>query len=217
MKRAIPLVLSSVVAACSSVEPRAAWSALDQSAPSLPAAGPPPPAPSSSAQEREPTSSRITLLFGMRFLDEDDYDPVEDQPAFGFDYSFEPPGSPVGFEVGLMGSYQEDDILGADLEVGIGEVYGGVRKTFGEPGSVLRPYVGGGASVINVDVEISGAGSDDDSSLAGYVHGGFLGQLGESFFLGLDLRTLFGSDIEIGGVDGDADYVQLGLVLGWAF
>jgi hypothetical protein len=229
MKLAIPFLLSIVVGACSSTAPRtwrpphaegAPAGAYEVSPPAPSPASTAPVAPSTAAQEHahvEPTSSRLMLLFGMRFLDEDDYEPLEDQPTFGIDFSYEAPGSAIGFEVGLMGSYDDDEVLGADIEVSTGELYAGVRKTFGEPGAGFHPYVGGGVSLINVDIEVSGAGSDDDTSLAGYAHGGVLAQIGASFFVGADVRALFGSDIEIAGVSGDADYGQVALVLGWAF
>lgn len=168
-------------------------------------------------RHEEPFAARISLLLGMRTFDEDDFEPVEDQPVLGLDFSFEPPGSFIGFEVGLMGSAEDDEVLGTDLESRVGEIYAGVRKTFGDRARGLHPYIGGGVSAINVDVEIDGVGSDDDTSIAGYVHGGILAKVGGSFFVGADARGLFGTDIELEGVEVDADYLQLAFVLGWAF
>ncbi|MSR62603.1 MAG: hypothetical protein EXS08_09190 [Planctomycetes bacterium] len=92
------------------------------------------------------------------------------------------------------------------------EFYGGVRKSFGS-GSV-RPLFGAGLSAIAAAVDVSGVGDDDDSSLAGYVHGGVGIDLGESLTAGIDVRLLFGSDLEIAGVSTDADYGQVALFFG---
>lgn len=170
-----------------------------------------PPAASASPAVRE---NHISFYLGQRNLDEDDWSPVDEQVTLGVEFSQQKPGDMVGWEVGLMGSNDKDHIAGTDVEVSTGEVYGGLRKTFGT-GS-FRPYIGGGLSFIHLDADVTGIGDDDDSSAAGYVHGGVAFALSESFFLGLDLRVLFGSDLEIAGFDTDADYGQLALVLGVA-
>lgn len=159
--------------------------------------------------------NRISLYLGQRSLDEDDWSPVEDQPTFGIEFSQERAGSVVGWEVGLMGSTDDDTLGGFDVEGSTSELYGGVRKSFLE--GALHPYVGGGLSFINGEVKVSGVGSDDDSSVAGYAHGGIDWAVSELIHLGLDLRLLFGSDLDIAGSSGDADYGQLALFIGFAF
>jgi hypothetical protein len=163
-----------------------------------------------------PKSNRISFYLGQRSLDEDFWAPVEDQAVFAVDYARETPGSVVGFEVGLAGSYDNENVAGFDIDGTTAELYGGVRKTF-VTGSVVRPVLGAGLSLIDAEVQVAGFGSGDDTSLAGYAHGGVDFDITEAFFLGLDLRWLFGSDIEIAGISGDADYVQLALVIGFAF
>ena len=133
----------------------------------------------------------------------------------GFEYVREPAGSPVGFEVGIMGSKDDDDIAGTDVTGSTRELYAGVHKTFGS--DVVRPYVGAGLSYINAKIDVDGFGDDDDSSFAAYLHGGVDFDVTESFYLGLDARFLFGSDLTVAGFDTDADYGQLALVLGFAF
>jgi opacity protein-like surface antigen len=156
----------------------------------------------------------VAIHVGRRSLD-DDFEPVEDQVFVGGSYARQSPYDPVGFEVGLYASREEDDSGALDIEGRTREIYGGVHKTFGD--DVLRPYVGAGLALIQAELDVEGVDDDDDSSIAGYVHGGFRVAVTESFFLGLDLRWLFGSDLEIGGVDTDADYAQLALAFGWSF
>lgn len=162
--------------------------------------------------------SQFKVYLGQRSLDENDWAPIEDQAALQFEYSQESPDAAVGWEVGLGGSADSATIdVGfgpQDATLSTGELYGGVRKTFGS-GNV-RPYVGGGLSFINLDVELDSA-SEDDNSLGMYLHGGVEFILGQSFALGLDLRALFGSDITIAGFSTDADYAQAALTLGWRF
>jgi hypothetical protein len=166
---------------------------------------------------RDPTIHRdnhIALYLGQRNLDEDDWEPVEEQPMFGIEYAREPYNSAVGFEIGIMGSSDDDEVGGIDFEGRTGELYGGIKKTFGE--DVVRPHLGMGLSVINAEGEVAGF-DDDDSAIGVYAHGGIAFFPSESFFVGLDLRILYGGDLELGGSDVEPNYGQLALILGFGF
>lgn len=166
---------------------------------------------------RDPTihrDNRVSIYLGQRNLDEDDWEPVDEQATLGFEYAYEPYGSTVGFEVGIMGSSDDDEIGATDVEGRTGEIYAGVKKTFGE--DVVRPYVGGGLAFMSAEGEI-GPLDDDDSSAAFYFHLGLAFAISESFFLGLDVRGLAGSDLELGGIDVEGDYGQLAIVMGFGF
>ena len=158
--------------------------------------------------------NRISMYVGQRNLDEDDWDPVEEQTMFGLEYAHETYGSAVGFEVGIMGSKDDDHVGGVDVEGKTAELYGGIRKTFGE--DVVRPYLGAGLSVIKAKAEV-GSQDDDDSAAAVYAHGGIAFFMSESFFIGLDLRFLFSGDLEIAGSDVNANYGQLAFLMGFGF
>jgi opacity protein-like surface antigen len=159
--------------------------------------------------------NRVSIYLGQRSLDEDDWEPIDDQAMLGFEYVREQSGAPIGFEIGLMFSGDEDDILGTDIEGATAEIYGGVRKTFGS--DVVRPYIGGGLSLVSARVDIEGLGDDDDTTFGGYLHGGVGFQVSDLIVLGLDLRFLFGSDFDIGGLDVGSEYMQAALFLGFAF
>ena len=154
--------------------------------------------------------NRIGIYLGQRNLDEDDWEPVEEQPTFGVDYARETYNSAVGFEVGIMGSSEDD----GGAEARTAELYGGVKKTFGE--GVVRPFLGAGLSLLRAEVEAGGF-DDEDSSAGLYGHGGIGFFVSEAFFLGLDLRFLFGGDMDFGGSDVDVNYGQLALLLGYGF
>lgn len=114
-----------------------------------------------------------------------------------------------------MGSADDDTISGVDVEAATGELYGGVRKSFGE--GTVRPYVGRGLSIIRAAIDVEGGDEEDDVAPALYLHGGVAFAITPTFGLGLDLRGLFGSDIELNGVEGDADHGQLAIFLGFSF
>jgi opacity protein-like surface antigen len=172
-------------------------------------------AQSTSEPQAAAKENRIAVYLGQRTLDRGDWDPVEEQPTAGIEYVRETAGMPVGLEVGLMGSSDDDEIAGTDVTGSTVEFYAGIRKTFGY--GLVRPYLGIGLAHIDAKVDVDGVGDEDDSSFAGYAHGGIDFDVTQSFFVGLDVRALFFSAIEIGSENGDADYVQLALRLGFAF
>ena len=184
--------------------------ATAQSAP----AGTAPAGPAQAAAPAPQRDNRLTFYLGQRQLDEDDYAPVDQQALFGLEFTHEKADSAVGFELGLMGSADSATLLGVDVTASTGEVYGGVRKTFGS-GSV-RPYIGGGLAYVTEVFDVTVV-DESDGSIAGYAHGGVNFDVTPGFFLGFDVRGLFGSDITLFGFDTDADYLQFALTLGASF
>jgi hypothetical protein len=163
-----------------------------------------------------PWTGNVAVLLGGRALDEDVWDPVEDQVVIGLEADFRPARSPIGIEVGVQGSNGYDhDFLGVDLDASMGELYVGPRLTI-DAGRV-HPYVGVGASFFAVDLEgFSGSVfvRDDDVGIGAYAHAGVYVNVAPAFNIGFDVRTLFGTDVDLFGADGDADYVQGALLLG---
>lgn len=190
------------------------------------AAGDRPPASALFLQEErgEPAADEIRVLSlraGMRQFDEDDWSPVEDQVAFGLDFALQPASAPVGFELGLSYSSEDDDVFvptigTVDVDTEFVELYAGVHKSFAA--ASVRPAVGAGLTMISGEVEVSGpggSGSDDDEAFGFYLHGGIGVPIGDTFEVGVDLRAVLGAELEIAGVDVDADYTQASLFLGW--
>ncbi|HZL99475.1 MAG TPA: porin family protein [Planctomycetota bacterium] len=164
------------------------------------------------------TSRHITILLGERMLDDDDWDPVEDQLALGVELDGTDPSTGHGYEVGLTSSYDEDDVGPVDVEGSTFDIYGGYRHTF-RPDPAVHPYLSAGLAWIFGEVELDGPGptpDDDDSSLGAYVRAGIGFDLNERTRLGIDYRHLFLSDVDILGID-DIDFDQLALTLGFAF
>ena len=163
------------------------------------------------------------FLIGGRQLDEDQWDPLDQQGVVGVTVDFGGADWPIHLETGFYGSSDDENDFGGpfDVEVtgSVAEVFFGVNKTW-EPGERIRPFVGGGLADVIADLEIDtaiGDTDDDDSSLGAYVHGGVFWRLGKRFNIGLDARIVTGTDITLFTEDGDADYFQGGLVLGFGW
>ena len=157
---------------------------------------------------------RVSAYIAQRMLDSNDYAPVEDQLTLGADLSMQTEGSVVGWELGLFHSADSSRAAGVDFDGQTTEISGGIYKSLGDGG--VRPYLGAGLCLIRSEVEANGS-SADDSSVGAYAHFGIAWPLSESFEHGFDARTLFGTDLQINGVETDADYVQLGLVMRFGF
>src|SRR5262245_44740115 len=88
-------------------------------------------------------AGNANFLLGGRQLDEDQWDPVEEQGAFGVTVDFGGVEWPVHVEVGFYGSGADeelfDDSLLMDVDVtgGVAELCAGVNKTW-MPGESIR-------------------------------------------------------------------------------
>jgi hypothetical protein len=160
------------------------------------------------------------FALGVRTLGDDDFwEPVEEHLVLGVTVDFGKEGWPIQLAVGAYGSSDEEDFGGAEITGSVGELSFGVLKVWKHSGG-LKPYVGGGVSAVNAEGEADiGPFSidDDDTSPGLYGQGGIAWRLGERFNLGFDARILLGTDVELFGVEGDADYFQVGVLLGWGW
>lgn len=163
--------------------------------------------------------SQITLLAAARdFTDDPVFGRVDNELALGIEYAQEIQDG-LGFEVGAQGSLGLDGGLSGDSDVtgASAELYGGGRY-FVKLDSKWRPYVGVGLSAIiaGVDDDEGGQVADDqDFTFGVYAHGGVQYDINESLFLGVDVRGLFATDLNLDTINGDADYFQIGLGLGF--
>lgn len=162
---------------------------------------------------------QLSLQAGVRdFSDDAIFGRVDSEMAIGIEYAHEIKNG-LGFEVGGLGSLSAEDGLASnpDITAAAAEIYGGARYWFkGE--RRWTPYIGGGVAAIlaGVDNDAGGQVADDqDFSLGFYLHGGIQYNVADFLFLGADLRTLLGTDLDLETVAGDADYVQLLLTVGF--
>jgi opacity protein-like surface antigen len=166
------------------------------------------------------TVSNVTMLVGQRFLDEDDWGPLDEPTVFGVEFDSYGPHDPVGFEVGF--SYAEDSgsVSVFDVDSETWELYGGVRKTFSLAEDRLHPYLAAGASWSNADLDIGASGGSvslDDDAFGFYMRAGVYYTFGEGFNLGLDYRKLLGADYKDEGQSADGDFDQFSVGIGYSF
>jgi hypothetical protein len=191
--------------------------------------GPPPQGPLQGPPAQPPASDggwdgNATFALGWRELDDEPaWRPVEEQFAIGIELDMRPEDFPLGFELGMVGSYgYEDDInlTAIDVEGSIGELYLGPRLTLELADDVLHLYGGGGVTFAWAQYEgILGSVSiqDDDATVGAYAHGGVYVAVAEQVRLGFDVRGVFATDVELFGVNTDVDYLQLAFTFGIGF
>jgi hypothetical protein len=174
----------------------------------------------------------VLFVFGSRTLDSD-AEPVEDQDAYGVFAFLKQDDWPISFAMGFESS--EETATGTRCVAGFqcevkGELiegYIGVGKVFEKFGG-LRPFVGGGLTVLGVDarerVLATGVeGDDDDTLLAPYVHTGVFWRIGKWLDLGLGLRYVFFAETTLQPFDflppqeADINYLQYNALIGWGW
>lgn len=158
------------------------------------------------------------FVLGPRALDAGFWDPVDGQQAVGVTVDFHQRGWPVGLEAGFQVSGDDTEVGTVDVKGGVAELSFGINKTWDHVGRA-SPFIGGGIASVVAAYELDGStvGDDDDGSLGFYVHGGAFWRLGRRFNIGVDARLLGGTDVTLLGTSGDANYSQVGLVLGWGW
>jgi len=172
------------------------------------------------AQEEKTWTGNINLFVGQKWLDEGDWEPLEEQFELGIQYDFRPVEWPVNLTVDVLYSWDDgklyDPWLGfIDLEARTLEIAPGVRKIW-EQHPFIRPFIGGGPAFIWVEGEGSAWGvtvSEDDWGLGVWVGGGVYVTLIEWLNLGLQARYSW-AEVDLVGVDVEAGGWHLGALVG---
>lgn len=168
----------------------------------------------------------VNFVGGTRsFGDDDLFEEIDSQSFGGVTVDFGPDSWPVTLAIGLYGSFgEEENIFGEiDLQTAVSELSFGVHKVWKV--NATRPFVGGGLTSVSTWAEFEGPGDDvddTDTSVGLYVQGGVFWKIGSRFNIGIDGRLVTGTDVEMDfdgrlSAEGDADYFQVGLLLGWGW
>ncbi len=161
-------------------------------------------------------TGNANLTLGMKYLDDVDWDPVDDQGEIGISFDFRHRDWPVSIALGLLASAEEDDYDVFDIEGSTSEVRLGIRKIW-EPDLTMRPFFGAGLAYVDAEYEVETSGqrvSADDSGLGFWFEGGIYWTLNTKLNLGFNIGysdaevTFLGSDAEAGGS-------HLALILGY--
>ncbi|HXI02795.1 MAG TPA: hypothetical protein VNI57_06410 [Candidatus Saccharimonadales bacterium] len=165
---------------------------------------------------------------GFRSLGDDLWTDIHKQPAFGVSVDFGPESWPIGLVGGYYLSTRQKTGTSAfgvsgDLTGTVGELSFGVRKTWMSPGGA-HVFIEGGAAQVIADLKIEGGSSkieDNDTSAGGYAQVGIFWRLGSRFNIGVQGRTLLGTSVDLNDFgsfgSGNADYYQVGMILGWGW
>jgi hypothetical protein len=172
-------------------------------------------------------AGNVNLIGGKRWMTDDSLwkgafqEPVDEQNVYGVNVDWAPEEWPVSLLFGAFVSTEDgvipDSMGPIDTDVEILELSFGLIHTW-QGHKMLRPYIGGGLSSVIVELDASqGSLSEkfDDNSFGFFFTGGLYLRLGKHFNVGLDGRFLYLTDLNIEGQSFDADYLQLGLLVGW--
>lgn len=165
----------------------------------------------------------VLALFGERLLDEDEWSPADQPFSSNLNFMARTPASWLHWDVTVgygsdEGTTLVDDAL-VDAEVKIWEIDLGLATIWNL--GVLRPYVGIGAAIVNVNAEVNLDGADyseDDTTVGGYGRAGLMLKVTDGGgIVGVDVRYLVGTDVSIAGVDTDVDGLQVLASFGWSW
>jgi hypothetical protein len=169
-------------------------------------------------QTYQTKKSAINGYAGIRSLENDDFDEIDDATVFGVEGLIGLTYTGLGIEGGYMNAEQDGGPLfsgAGSSNVDTEELYVGLRNTWNTD-YTFQPYVGAGAAWLDANAKSSGGFDDDDNSAAAYAHAG-LGWQFTNFQIGVDGRVLLGTDFEFDSNDTDLDYLQLAAFIGWSF
>ena len=164
----------------------------------------------------------FSVTIGGREFQDEDWEPVESPAFVALNFVFKPEDSWVDLDFGLAFSRESTERtvggLGLiDLTAEVVEGTAGLYKELPLGNSAISLYAGAGVALLVVDAELTDSADsavfdDDDVSLAPYARVGLQWNLDRTSSIGIDLRHVTGSDINIGGFSTDADYTQVGVI-----
>lgn len=166
-----------------------------------------------------------SLLVGKRFYDKTTFEPIDTQTTVGLEFDTYKLTNGLGFEIGGFWSWDEEGVqlesLGpAQVDSENYELYLGVRKTFLFRDEPFYPYIGGGLTGMHTKLgldTIDGLVEDSDTTGGIYVHAGVYWNFIGNANIGLDLRRVFATSVDLFDVDTDIDYTQAMVILGFSF
>jgi hypothetical protein len=172
----------------------------------------------------------VMANFGWRCADSD-LEPVDQQRALGLEADVRLPNDQTGLEIGLFHSDRdgERDVSGVgdvDVHASMTEASVGGRWRYGATWILgAEPYASAGASLIWLSSKSDGARgtsqSATDWTIGPYIRFGLQWTFAEHLVLALDYRQVLFTDwfhdVQLDDVSTDANYSQVGVVLGWQF
>ena len=157
-------------------------------------------------------TGNLNVFLGSKSLDEDEWEPTNEQDEFGIEVDFKKQSWPVSIAIDFLSASGEGKLMGIKFESETSEINMGVRKIW-DKSSHMRPFIGGGIAFITG--EFSGLGlSDDDSATGFWIGGGVYWTLAEHFNIGLKVKSS-SANVTLFGVEADAGGGHFGVLAGF--
>lgn len=164
------------------------------------------------------SSGILNLSIGGRRLEDSRWVPLEEQLAGSLDYTFKAPDWLIGLNVGLYGGGIRQTLGATDVDAWQAEVCIGPRLYLPIPKTPLYIYGGVSAAIAYGELEFNSTQRITDTFFAGVASAGLMWKLNRNQAIGLEWRTLQGSDIaEIPTAPNDANHQQISLTFSAAF
>jgi opacity protein-like surface antigen len=177
----------------------------------------------------EDMTGNVQFLIGQRYLQDDFWKPLDSPSDFGLEIDFAPSSSPVHVALGVLVAGESGTATLATPY--FGKTTGSIDSRFFEfsagflwhpvKRAIVRPYLGAGALTLTAandsDWGVFSSNSHSDQSFGFYGNAGVFFKVGDSFNIGLDGRIVRGTKVTLGGIEGDADYEQVSMLLGFSW
>ena len=146
---------------------------------------------------------------GSKNLDDKDWSSLDKQEGLGFMLDIKKKSWPISITLDLKVSGEVDKDGDLKDEAYTVENQFGIRKTFELKDSTMRPYVGGGVTLVSAEIRNKTGNTsvkDDDDGTGAWIGAGWYVGVTESFDVGFDVRyseaevTIFDQDLEAGGM-----------------
>ncbi|HKY33736.1 MAG TPA: hypothetical protein VJV23_14495 [Candidatus Polarisedimenticolia bacterium] len=189
--------------------------------------------PAAMASAAAAPRGEINLFGGVKWLDQDVWEPVEKPSELGLELSLGSASWPVLIAIDAFRAEDDADDGPFRREVTTTEVAVGVRKIWQK--GRARPYLGGGLDAIRAEVETTAPPapepappalfpdaedgetlSDDDQAIGPWVGGGVFWRLGSHVNLGIAAR-FSAARVEFQGDEVQAGGLHAGVLLGFGW
>ena len=180
-------------------------------------------------QDQGEWTGNINVLIGQKWLDKEDWEPVDKLFQIGVQTDFRPVEWPVSIAADLVHGWAEETVdmfvydpyLGYmtvpfNMEATGTEVHLGIRYIYEEL-QYLRPFIGVGPALMWATYEGSAYGytvSDSDFTLGFWLGGGAYVTLAEHLNLGIQTKYSYGK-VELFDIDGEVGGWHVGGLIGF--
>lgn len=170
-------------------------------------------------------TGNMNLFWGTKFLEKDDWEPVDKHVEGGVLIDFRQNRWPISIAVDILYSEDDKDVgvttlgfgtFSANVKAQTRELNIGIRKIW-EGLKYARPFIGGGVAVINAELTSKALGSyvsDDDTAFGLWIDTGIYVTLTRNINVGIDARWSR-AEVELLDVKGKAGGLHVGAILGY--